>query len=458
MLFQASLGIDVEEAGVSMVYLKTSFRGVILAAQEMYPTETNASPQEKLKQIKEAVNDFVLKNRVAAANVYLSIPREMVIVRYMELPVAAKENLRETLRYEMERYVPFSVDDVYFDYKIVSEDPDSGRMLLLVLVVGKETIAPYFDFAAPIGAGISGIEIGSTAVANFCLSFRRQGDGRPLALVHLKGDHLEFSLLKDRVLSYSKSVSVRDPENLAGTIRQELEALKEAANGESGDIHAACLGFGEEDGPFQEAAKELEMNIRGVDLSEAGIFSDGLISAYGLALRGIRKVPMGMNLLPGEFRKRPNRFGQYVMYGLLGLTVLAVLAWGGGRLLRQNIYLDRLNAELESLGTEVARLNEIRAKSEAVEKQVDYLNGLRGQGPVVLDVLNEFSERIPETAWVRNLNFTGDEVQIDGYADSASELIPLLEASPLFKDVSFLSRITKNRDGTERFRIGLKID
>jgi hypothetical protein len=36
-------------------------------------------------------------------------------------------------------------------------------------------------------------------------------------------------------------------------------------------------------------------------------------------------------------------------------------------------------------------------------------------------------------------------------------LIPLLAASPLLKDVAFLSPITKGRDGKERFRIGFKV-
>jgi len=36
-------------------------------------------------------------------------------------------------------------------------------------------------------------------------------------------------------------------------------------------------------------------------------------------------------------------------------------------------------------------------------------------------------------------------------------LIPLLAASPLLKDVAFLSPITKGKDGKEKFRIGFKI-
>ncbi len=75
----------------------------------------------------------------------------------------------------------------------------------------------------------------------------------------------------------------------------------------------------------------------------------------------------------------------------------------------------------------------------------------------MMDILKDLSERIPKSAWVRKLNFSDKGMQVEGHADSASELISLLEASPLFKDVAFLSPITKDRDGKERFRIGFQV-
>jgi general secretion pathway protein L len=49
-------------------------------------------------------------------------------------------------------------------------------------------------------------------------------------------------------------------------------------------------------------------------------------------------------------------------------------------------------------------------------------------------------------------------LKLDGYADSATELLPTLDESPFFREVAFLSTITKGKDGKERFRIGGKIE
>jgi len=74
-------------------------------------------------------------------------------------------------------------------------------------------------------------------------------------------------------------------------------------------------------------------------------------------------------------------------------------------------------------------------------------------------VIKELSERIPKSAWLLRFAYSdkGSKIEIEGWADSASELIPLLEDSPLLKEVGFLSSITRSPAGKERFRIGLKL-
>ncbi|MCX5839684.1 MAG: PilN domain-containing protein [Deltaproteobacteria bacterium] len=74
-----------------------------------------------------------------------------------------------------------------------------------------------------------------------------------------------------------------------------------------------------------------------------------------------------------------------------------------------------------------------------------------------MSVLLDLSKEIPEGAWLDRLALTDKGGDIEGYANSASALIPLLAASPLIKDVAFLSPITKGKDGKERFRIGFMV-
>ena len=56
-------------------------------------------------------------------------------------------------------------------------------------------------------------------------------------------------------------------------------------------------------------------------------------------------------------------------------------------------------------------------------------------------------------------------MEISGFADSASDLISLLDKSPLFEKVEFLAPVTKERDRRiggdkekERFKIKLRLE
>lgn len=64
----------------------------------------------------------------------------LALTKVLELPLAAEENLTQVLSYEMDRQTPFGVDDVYFDYQILSRHPQTKRLTLRLGVVPRKII------------------------------------------------------------------------------------------------------------------------------------------------------------------------------------------------------------------------------------------------------------------------------------------------------------------------------
>lgn len=458
LLFQTSLGIDIQDHSVLFAYLKASFMGIRLAAHAVYPLEEEIPLKEKVDRIGGQVRDFVGKNSVSPTAVFLGMPRDAAILRYVQFPLAVKENLRDSLGYEMEKYIPFPGDDIYFDYQIVAEDKEAGILRLLLVAAKKETVDLYLNLATHIGVGISGIEIGSTALANF-FSNQEDSDGTgTCAVVCLRDDHLELDGLKAGFLDYSRSVDRGEwGDDLSGFISRGLERWKGGLEEREGRLPTLFCGFDAEPECVDYFRADERLDIRLVDLSRSGLSSPAMIPAYGLALKGIRKQQTDINLAPKEHRKRPNKAGYYAMVALAGLLVVLALAWGGGSIISQQLNLRRLNAEIIRLGVEVKNIEQTRTRCGEVEDRIDYLSRLFGTGAPLLNVLKDLSERIPKTAWVTNFTFSDGEVKIDGRADASSELIPTLESSPLFSEVAFISSITRGKTGKEIFRIGLKV-
>jgi len=460
LLFQTSLGIDIEDGSVSFAYLKASFKGIRLAAYETHPLEEAIPLKERVDRIGALARDFMRKNSVSPGTVFLGMPRHEAIIRYVQLPLAVKENLRETLGYEMEKYVPLPLEGLYFDHQIISEDKESGVLKLLLVVARRETVDMYLDLAVHIGVGISGIEISSTAIANYFAGLEGSIGTEPYAIVFLRDDHLELNCIRGGLLHYSRWIDRAqwgpDPN---GFIAQELGKQNGGLGSNDGRLRTVLCGFDEQPEWVNSLMSDDRLDVRHVDLSIRGLSSPVMIPAYGIALKGMKNQQTDINLAPKERRKRPSKAGYYCMVALVGLLVLLLAAWGIGGIISHQLYLRRLNAEITRLGVNVKNIEKARSRCNEIETQIDYLNRLYGKRPPILDVFKELSLRVPKNAWVRQLTVSDGKIQMVGAADNASELIPSLEGSPLFKDVAFLSSITRRGAGNkEFFRIGLTLD
>ncbi|MEE4358882.1 MAG: PilN domain-containing protein [Desulfococcaceae bacterium] len=381
MIFQDCIGADIRNDSLVMVYLKGSLRGLRPAACSLYSLESSQSLSEKLASVPALIADFEAEHHIRKTDIRIGIPQELTISREIVFPPAVKENLRAAVSYEMEKYIPLSAEDLYFDCQIIEENKARNRMRVLLLAAKKTSLAPYIACCRKLSGRICGMEGASTAKAN--------------------------------VFAYVSK----------GKLQQKGREIQEE------DI-----------------------------LRKTGLPSAEYIPAFGLALQGLEPLSLRINLLPEDLRKRPGRFAYYMMILLAFLILLTALGWGGSYFLRQQQTVRELNKEMKQLRKEIAEMEDTQQQLEVLQTRINRLADLRQNHIPLLDIVRELTAIIPESAWVQDFSFSEKGIQINGFADSASELIGILEASPLFADVSFLSAIVKGRDGKERFSIGLSME
>lgn len=74
--------------------------------------------------------------------VEIAMPAEKLLVKQIQLPLAAEENLREVLGFEMQRQTPFRADQVYFNYRVLARRPQSQQLDVRLSVVPRAAIEP----------------------------------------------------------------------------------------------------------------------------------------------------------------------------------------------------------------------------------------------------------------------------------------------------------------------------
>jgi len=105
------------------------------------------------------------------------------------------------------------------------------------------------------------------------------------------------------------------------------------------------------------------------------------------------------------------------------------------------------------------------AEIARIEKRSAFLKEIK-DNELSLEILAELTRIIPDNSWISNLNFkgigmkdskkSGGELTMNGFAESSSSLIPLLEDSPFFEKVEFVGPIKKTKE-KEQFKLSAKI-
>lgn len=94
-------------------------------------------------------------NKVA---IRLRIPADILLQKDLSLPLGAERDLRQVLRYEMDRFTPFSADEVWWDFAILKRDKARAKLEARLWLVPKPFLAPLLDRLQANGLMVSALE------------------------------------------------------------------------------------------------------------------------------------------------------------------------------------------------------------------------------------------------------------------------------------------------------------
>ncbi len=106
-----------------------------------------------------------LRERFAAGRVpvTLRLPADQALRTQLALPLAAEQNLRQVLAFQLDRRTPFQADTVHFAHRVVRRD-DAARLLEVELaVVPRSVVAAAITLGRAIGLRPSAVEVAAPA-------------------------------------------------------------------------------------------------------------------------------------------------------------------------------------------------------------------------------------------------------------------------------------------------------
>ncbi len=406
------------------------------------------------RALRQAMMSLLPHFNPARDEVYLCLARDQAITQEVFLPLAAQDNLQQVLDYEIERQLPFKREDIYYDFYPLGKKGE--KLGVYVFAVPKKTLDGLLGLLESFGIKPKGVETTATALANYLLFTGAPGaGGAAMVAAHAQDWEMIGVQVKDHrwkpateLLYCHRFPAAEWARGPAQELLQEgLSRVPQCYR--CGDL-AALNGLAE--GKLAAAPDLTTLGAERLKGLPQPLEAE-ILPALGAALRGVREASLGANFLRHETNGESAHPFSLINTVLAALLLIALLGWGASFPIKDELRLRQLQNENQKIEPAIKALRAEETQLEQLRKEAALLADLDQRRGEVLRVLDELSKVVPNSAYFSNLRYRAGSLEIQGNAENASALIPLLERSPLFENVGFNAPSNRGRDNRETFSL-----
>jgi len=456
LLQKRILALSIEKGAVSAVYGVRLLHGIKVRSQWSFSYDGERLPTpEELSSSASAVFSQIKERRGVGVN--LIIPKSLAVLKIAEFPVTVKENLHNVVSFEMDRVTPFNPEDVFYDYRIIKED--GGRLSILIAAARKDIVNSYTDALREKGITVERVTINLSAMA--ALSFYSGRKDKTIFLDIMK-DSYEAGLFERSVVidHISGGLEEEDEKKRVDTILSHLQPLLDRLKSAgtvpeilllSRDSSARELLKSRINYPFRILGEtDLRLKLPATkDIPYIAL--GGLVESLNYSKEGINLLSSGKR----EKEKIPISLTIVLSIAILALAAVYFIT----PLRMEERRLRAIDDQIAQKKAEARKVELLKKEVEDLREEIASIDNFKGDRTSSLAILKEMTLILPKNTWLTRFRITEVDVNIEGYASSATELLPKLEASRYFRKAEFSSPTFRDaRMNADRFIIKMEIE
>jgi len=203
------IGLDIGSNALKVAELKESRGGYQLRSigEAFLPPESIVNkvitkPEVVSDHISTLIKDLGIKNK----NVVISVSGHSVIIKKVTLPAMSDAELSESIPWELEQYLPQSIEDVNYDFQILPGETPEGNMDVLIVAAKKDITNEYVNLVSDIGLRPVIVDVDVFALENMYEINYDPSEGL-VALVNIGASVTNINILKDGISVFTRDIS-----------------------------------------------------------------------------------------------------------------------------------------------------------------------------------------------------------------------------------------------------------
>ncbi|OGW46989.1 MAG: pilus assembly protein PilM, partial [Nitrospirae bacterium GWC2_57_9] len=160
-----------------------------------------------------------------------------VIIKRIAVADMTEEELAESIKWEAEQYIPFSIDDVNVDFQKLGQGAQEGQADVLLVAVKKDKINDYVNLVKEAGLEPVVLDVDAFALANM-YELNYEQEAGITALFNIGASVMNINILKDGTSIFTRDITVggnRYTEALQREFGLTYEDAEKVKRGESVD-------------------------------------------------------------------------------------------------------------------------------------------------------------------------------------------------------------------------------
>ncbi len=255
------IGLDIGSHAVKLVAMKpqrgdNSYELTHFGIAELPSESIVEGAVVRPGDVAQVIRDLLSNNKIKGARIATAVSGHAVIVRRVTMPRMAEDELRESIVWEAEEYIPFDVDDVNLDFAILEENEEANDMDVVLVAAKRDRIDEFMAVIEEAGRDPVVVDVDAFALQNaFELNYpERQHED--IALLNMGASVINAAVLEEGRPVFWRDITLGVRQYVAALQREFMldyfdaeEVLRRAGGGEGGenDQVDAELGGWEDD-------------------------------------------------------------------------------------------------------------------------------------------------------------------------------------------------------------------
>lgn len=208
------VGLDIGSSAVTAVELKATGQGFKVTAFGTEPVPPDSIVDGAIidgTAVADAIRRLFDSHKIRTKDVVASLSGNAVIVKKITLPQMTEAELAESIYWEAEQYIPFDIQDVNLDYKVLDPGPageQKGTMDVLLVAAKKEKIADYTGVIAQAGRSAAAVDVDAFALQKACAVNYGLEPGQVLALLNVGASATNINIISGEQSVFTRDISI----------------------------------------------------------------------------------------------------------------------------------------------------------------------------------------------------------------------------------------------------------